>query len=154
MGHLLAMIAQAQQDPTVSAINNSECGIVYNKPSLVQMFEDFYTLLYRCKGTAISNLSAQFFLATLKFPKLKPTDRLILDAPLSLQELELSVSQMHKKRECLDCSVIQVGQGASSVLLYLQIFKLLRSNIQEHLSLRAPSGLCSPIMYNTLQYFT
>lgn len=89
---LALRLKDAESKANISAIRHE--GLVYNQPKDVnRVFKSYYQHLYTSESNTDS-INFDSFLKNLNLPKLKDSQREIMDSPLTIEELKSALDSM------------------------------------------------------------
>ncbi len=110
--HLLALrLKECESKAYISAIKSSDDQVTTNPVVINDIFKGFYTNLYKAETDFDEPICKQY-LDKLELPQISQIDKESLEAPLSLEELHVSLKSLQKGKS--PCSDIYDNQGLCS----------------------------------------
>ncbi len=115
-GHLLALrLKECESKAYISAIKSSDDQVTTNPVAINDIFKGFYTNLYKAETDFDEPICKQY-LDKLELPQISQTYKESLEAPLSLEELHVSLKSLQKGKS--------PGLDGLPPELYLEIWDL------------------------------
>ncbi len=94
--HLLALrLKECESKAYISAIKSSDDQVTTNPVAINDIFKGFYTNLYKAETDFDEPICKQY-LDKLELPRISQIDKESLEAPLSLEELHVSLKSLQK----------------------------------------------------------
>ncbi len=95
--HLLALrLKECESKAYISAIKSSDDQVTTNPVAINDIFKGFYTNLYKAETDFDEPICKQY-LDKLELPRISQIDKESLEAPLSLEELHVSLKSLQKR---------------------------------------------------------
>ncbi len=114
--HLLALrLKECESKAYISAIKSSDDQVTTNPVAINKIFKGFYTNLYKAETDFDEPICKQY-LDKLELPRISQIDKESLEAPLSLEELHVSLKSLQKGKS--------PGLDGLPPELYLEIWDL------------------------------
>ncbi len=114
--HLLALrLKECESKAYISAIKSSDDQVTTNPVAINDIFKGFYTNLYKAETDFDEPICKQY-LDNLELPRISQMDKESLEAPLSMEELHVSLKSLQKGKS--------PGLDGLPPELYLEIWDL------------------------------